>query len=580
MPKHPFLGRTRELKAFRKALDELVDHENDLPFVFLLYGQGGIGKTKLAKEFRKVMRKEYNDDFQVFSIDWQERRRLSPSLLQVPRDEVAPGDVLKLIYQEVLKKEDWGKKFDDFEKALDRFKKAKEDAQKKRENDYQEFGKIMGKGAAGAAGMVIPGTVYEHSKEAIEYVAKEAFSRGARSAERFTQKVGRRWRREDYLTDLSNELEVMARALAKGFQVLADRTPLVIYFDTYEIIDRCDTWIREVIKHAGKQIIWVIGGRNNLARTQKWGDEYFEGYSAGDEEHFYLEEYNLRELTRKYIKTYFETEAEDQPPLSDADIEQVQEATHGIPLAVVTAAEIYAETGQLADITCGERIAGDDVVTTMVNRYMLHCLDQEQDQLDLYALALANGDEALLHLLLERPGNLKKGETVQSRLNYLERSFAAVSRNKLQLHQEVRDFVIKQLFQRRNNPGIQALNQKVLDHLQAKLTIKSKAFSSPKEQYQDEDWIQLVRQWLRHLLLKDQTTAWQAFLPYYLDGLIYQTSTARNLLLLFQQYQSESNDYLRKRIKAFENQDNKKAQLDFNKIKSRPRALVCASLAG
>jgi tetratricopeptide (TPR) repeat protein len=566
MPNQPFLGRTRELKAFRAALNELKDCENDLPYVFLLYGQGGIGKTKLAKEFRKVIRKDYRGDFRTFAIDWQERRRLSPSLLQVPREEIDPGDVLRLIYQEVLKQEGWGKRFDDFEKALERFKNAKEDAKRKRESDYQEFGEVMGKGVAGAAGMFIPGTVHEHGKEAIEYVAKEAFSRGARAAEHFTRKVGRRWRREDYLTDLSSELEVMARALAQGFRMLAEKEPLVIFFDTYEIIDRCDTWVREVIKQAGEQTIWVIGGRNNLVKTQKWGDEHFEGYSAGDEEHFYLEEYNLRELTRKYIKELFELEVPDRPPLTETEIERVQEATHGIPLAVVTAAEIYAETGNLADLTSGEQIEGDDVVTTMVNRYMLHCLDQEQDQLDLYALALANGDEALLHLLLKRPDSLKEGETVQVRLNYLERSFAAVSRNKLQLHQEVREFVIKQLFQRRKDPRIQSLNRQVVDHLQAKLEKQTQPFPSLAEQYQDDDWLQLVRQWLRHLFLKDETVAWQAFLPYYLDGLVHHGSAARSLIQVFQQHQAESNSYLQKRIKAYERQEDKQAHLHERRV--------------
>jgi chromosomal replication initiation ATPase DnaA len=68
MPQPPFLGRTKALKAFRRAPDDVKEKNNDLPYVFLLYGQGGMGKTKLAKAFRKLMRQDHEGDLRLASL--------------------------------------------------------------------------------------------------------------------------------------------------------------------------------------------------------------------------------------------------------------------------------------------------------------------------------------------------------------------------------------------------------------------------------------------------------------------------------------------------------------------------------
>lgn len=51
-----FLGRVREQQAFRAALDEIC-YERDqdaMPYVVLIYGDGGMGKTTLSKRLRDI----------------------------------------------------------------------------------------------------------------------------------------------------------------------------------------------------------------------------------------------------------------------------------------------------------------------------------------------------------------------------------------------------------------------------------------------------------------------------------------------------------------------------------------------
>jgi len=63
----PFLGRIEEQSRFREALRQVLrdtsaaakmkelfgsGDSSQLPFVFLLYGEGGMGKSTLAKQLR------------------------------------------------------------------------------------------------------------------------------------------------------------------------------------------------------------------------------------------------------------------------------------------------------------------------------------------------------------------------------------------------------------------------------------------------------------------------------------------------------------------------------------------------
>jgi hypothetical protein len=75
--------------------------------------------------------------------------------------------------------------------------------------------------------------------------------------------------------------ERLAEALGQGIARLSQRQPLVLLFDTYEIVDRpaCDYTLRRVMQTSGDQTLWAIAGRSNLADSgQRGGKIYFRGY--------------------------------------------------------------------------------------------------------------------------------------------------------------------------------------------------------------------------------------------------------------------------------------------------------------
>ncbi len=71
-----FLGRALEQREFRAALHEILTErdEDALPYVALLYGDGGIGKTTLSKRLRDIALLEppFEGAFQCLWIDLEE----------------------------------------------------------------------------------------------------------------------------------------------------------------------------------------------------------------------------------------------------------------------------------------------------------------------------------------------------------------------------------------------------------------------------------------------------------------------------------------------------------------------------
>ena len=85
-----FVGRVEEQKQFRAALNELLSPppRELLPYLSLLYGEGGSGKTTLAKRFRDIALTEdpFQQEYKVLWIDWEDERKKFPDL-QVRRQQ-------------------------------------------------------------------------------------------------------------------------------------------------------------------------------------------------------------------------------------------------------------------------------------------------------------------------------------------------------------------------------------------------------------------------------------------------------------------------------------------------------------
>jgi tetratricopeptide (TPR) repeat protein len=407
----PFFGRVEEQKQFRAALHELLaaPEGETLPYVFLLFGDGGIGKTTLARRFRDIARDEHPDAFAALWLDW-EVARISSVRLDVDRAQISAEAVLDTLHT-ALKSAGWAEHAQPYEAALVLRTRAEQSA----------------------ARIFTPGGERD-SLAALRSLSQEEITRLVREpsggdAERQRLRTLATERLQAQLEPVEFEMfraprERLAAALAEGLRAIAAERPLLLFLDTYEIVDRADPWLRVAVRQAGPRVLWVIAGRDDLRRRRRFGDEYVQGYAEDFPRR--LVPFDMRQLARDDVRDYFAAVVPGRP-LDAGDLDAITRATRGIPLAVREAADIWKDGRPLADIVrdIPEGAPGPQIVRTMTERYQLHCIRDAEDKRALYALALARGDSDILRAMLRPAADTPPPPAVEPRPP------AGVSRQKL-----------------------------------------------------------------------------------------------------------------------------------------------------
>jgi hypothetical protein len=77
-------------KPFRKEASDGVNS----PHIFLLYGEGGMGKSSLSLRFRQILQDEFVHDFKHLWLDWEAEQPNYPTKLQVGKTNIQPESIL------------------------------------------------------------------------------------------------------------------------------------------------------------------------------------------------------------------------------------------------------------------------------------------------------------------------------------------------------------------------------------------------------------------------------------------------------------------------------------------------------
>ena len=154
-PREIFVGRVEEQKQFRAALRETLKppRGETLPYVLLLYGDGGIGKTTLARCFRSIAMEErpFARKVKCLWVDWEAERKRTAAL-RVGGEYITAEAVFDTIYT-VAQRAGWGNQFDAYRQALKKRQEAEKQANQtlRAGEERDEWAAVRGASAAAIA---------------------------------------------------------------------------------------------------------------------------------------------------------------------------------------------------------------------------------------------------------------------------------------------------------------------------------------------------------------------------------------------------------------------------------------------
>ncbi|GAB4535390.1 MAG: hypothetical protein Fur0018_25680 [Anaerolineales bacterium] len=532
----PFFGRVEEQKQFRTALSETLHppHGETLPYVILLYGDGGIGKTTLASRFRDIASEELPFKGKVLTlwVNWEAERNCL-SALQVGREYIHPETVFDVIYTTAAARAGW-EHFETYRQTCDERKQAEKQALQALQSsgERDDLTALRGLGAETLTALVrraLP--IGEQGEKLIKAFLEAGIQLGAERAYALRRSIETRLKTRLGVRQFDlylNPHEALARALADGFKRLSNRHALLVVLDTYEIVDRADPWLRLVLQNAGPRLVWVISGRDNLRDSRWYGAGYFRGYSEDFPRR--LLAYDLAQLALQDVRAYFAA-AVPERPLDEEAAHAIRRATHGIPLAVTEAAEMWQKGVSLEEIVtdADEATPSKEIVRKMTDRYLLHAVRPEERRA-LYALALARGDLEVLRALLA-PADGSPFD-LEAELRRLERDYASVVAFEGRLHDEPQDFFLAYLREplQRQSDAVRDLLTRAEAALRDRLARLEAELPLIEERHADEDWRKTVLDLTDILFWQAEERAWPFLLARFVESLAYSAELRRGLL--------------------------------------------------
>ena len=574
MAQELFIGRRQEQDQFRNVLRlfqkswatkqlptvmKLMGKTAPQPkqsVIFLFYGEGGMGKTTLVKELQKIAEQHpfeaeqlSRHQFQTLYIDW-ELHKNDPEIL-VGHDQIQPEGMLTVFHRAIASEPELGEvktftqtlaKIQDLEQKVD--DQLKQPPQAGQEALKQELLDVGAKGLAWAirtAAATQTGPIAAALGGAtVEQLAKVGITLSAEGLSQINRLVSKA------LTTEEQELyarpqEKLAAALGEGLAATAKRRPLVIVLDTYEIVDTllCDYALRQVIRASGRQTVWVIAGRANLADSGQRGQGYFRGYRQDFSDQVYA--YPLREFGLDELQLFFAHQIPERP-LDASQAEDLSRFSRGIPFVINLAAGLWAKGVPFDDIIAppadtslnsgGLQTAHYQIIRQMNERFLMHCLgpEHQDDRQAIFALAIMRRPEPnLLRAMLEV-------EQLKPRLQELRQRYSFILNEALQLDNKLKFFLGEYLLnpEQYSEPLVQTLNERALAFLELRIEQVTQELTDRAEWLVDEDIAQLLIDYAYQSFWQDNSVqdqvGWRNLIPWIVEGWQYNQRWTRQLL--------------------------------------------------
>jgi tetratricopeptide (TPR) repeat protein len=541
-----FLGRLDEQEQFREVLNTVIENRDDKapPFIFLIYGEAGLGKSQLTRRLYDIATVEapFAQNFQVLRLDWALVRHNKPAL-RVPRAQIQPEDVLAALYQQA-QDHGWGEQFDVYQNLLEQRQTAERAVANALEQEYGQFVALRDLGTSVLAGLVrlaLPvGQMAGRRQQALRAAGIQLEVETAIQLRQQADRFLRTYLKPNLYDVYRQPHEQLAWALGQGWRQVSRDRPLALILDSYEIVaPTTDIWIRTVIKSAGPNVVWVIAGQDNLAATRP-GSRHV-GYSAEFLRRLIV--WDIQPLPIKYVSPCLIERAPNRPP-TPKEIAAIHHTTLGVPLALRQAADLWAQGVDLAAITEGrpDYALHEQFIRQMCQRIMQHVERQAADPFDrqaLYALAMQPRSDPQIQAAIlqsaEAPFDLER------RLVELAGRYSVVRlADGAWLHEAASAFFAEQLMQTEAslNGLAQSMAEAAVKLLRARRAELTQNLPTLPERLGSEAWRQASLDLVHWLFWQDEWLAWRELIPRLVEGLGYDPDFARSLVKVADRFSS------------------------------------------
>lgn len=557
-----FIGRQEQLYKFRLYLhswmrqiaDESVTtttapvkaapspNDQIQGLVVLLYGRGGFGKSTLLKQYRNIA-SELSYDLQLSAIvDWEFMNQDDRVLFNVAVGEkIDENHYYHLLHEKLaLALERSPGDFKEYLAAVKAVQEAQQQARNElnalQRKDHPWLSTITSEALLAVLRTValpVPGATSFLNNEAVAKAIKDVAGEGVTVG---VEQIRQVWvRLQDRLGErLGNFLDAslhLGQGLGRDLAQWSKKSPLLIFFDTYEEIDEGDHLLRICMGAAGRRAGWIISGRDNLwagLGLRRRSVEIEHGYKElvlpdrRLEIDFSAE--GVGGFTLSDVQEYFEQLREKMrgqlPSLTEKESAHILDVTRGVPLAVKIVASLYLERLDINVIIEGVD-EKREVVDQMVQRYLVHTRTIPSDRAKIYGLALLRRaeDPAMVAIAL----GINEGYEIE--LSRLQRRYGFIFTPHAQpsLHQEVRHFLRLWLLERRTSPEISLLCQRLRDAylLTFQKLEEERRFSNLQARLEDEQWVGLYLDLCEQQFWLDPAQGMLYLLPFMCAASIY-----------------------------------------------------------
>ncbi|MEH2452744.1 tetratricopeptide repeat protein [Nostoc sp.] len=270
-----FVGREDQVNQFRQNLG-LPLEDDRRRFLFNVWGQGGVGKSTLLRQFRKIA-----DEAKIISAYIDEAEKSVPEVMGRLAEEL----------------ERQGHKLTQFTERYKVYRQKRQELETDPEAP-QGFSAFVGKtvvktGVRLARRVPVGGAVFDFVDE--DALATQAGEWASYVAKKITNK--------DEVRLVQEPVEILTPLFLQDIFKIAKETAVVLFFDTYERTGEfLDNWLREILEgrhgEVSLNILITIAGRQELDKNH-WAP--YEGLIVRFPLEAFTEQEAQQYLTRKGI---------------------------------------------------------------------------------------------------------------------------------------------------------------------------------------------------------------------------------------------------------------------------------------